>query len=119
MSTILSCNSIENKHDVFRCKMYVDKCKYNDKYRCKCKCTDKWENRHCFLEYKNFKDDLTECKCLYCNKNYYQKAEEKLKEQFLNFLAMITISLFYCCEKVFILTNIWMIGKKSMKHYHL
>ena len=24
---------------------------------------------------------------------------------------MITISLFYCCEKVFILTSIWMIGK--------
>ena len=28
---------------------------------------------------------------------------------------MITISLFYCCEKVFTLMNIWMIGKNSMK----
>ena len=25
---------------------------------------------------------------------------------------MITINLLYCCEKVFILMNIWMIGKK-------
>ena len=29
-----------------------------------------------------------------------------------NFLTMITISLFYCCEKEFILINIWMIWKK-------
>ena len=26
---------------------------------------------------------------------------------------MITISLFYCCEKVFILMNTWMIWKKT------
>ena len=32
---------------------------------------------------------------------------------------MITISLFYCCKKVFILINLWMIGKNSMKLYHL
>ena len=24
----------------------------------------------CFLEYTNFKDDLMECKCVCCNKNY-------------------------------------------------
>ena len=29
-----------------------------------------------------------------------------------NFLTMITISLFYCCKKEFILINIWMIWKK-------
>ena len=28
-----------------------------------------------------------------------------------NFLTMKTISLFYCCRKVFIVMNIWMIGK--------
>ena len=32
---------------------------------------------------------------------------------------MITIILFYFCEKVFILMNIWMIGKNSMKHHYL
>ena len=32
---------------------------------------------------------------------------------------MITIGLIYCCEKVFILMNIWLIGKNSKKHpYH-
>ena len=30
---------------------------------------------------------------------------------------MITISLFFCCEKAFILMNVWMVGKNSMKHY--
>ena len=37
-----------------------------------------------FLEYADFKDDLIEYKCLYCNKNYQQKFDEKLKEQFFN-----------------------------------
>ena len=31
---------------------------------------------------------------------------------------MIT-SLFYYCEKVFILTNVWMIVKNSLKHHYL
>ena len=29
---------------------------------------------------------------------------------------MKTISLFYCFKEVFILINMWMIGKNSMKH---
>ena len=29
------------------------------------------------------------------------------------------MSLLYCCEKVFILMNISMIGKSSMKHHYL
>ena len=33
-----------------------------------------------FLEYTNFKDDLTEYKCLRCNNNYQDKLDEKLKE---------------------------------------
>ena len=37
-----------------------------------------------FLEYRNFKDNLIECKCLCCNKNYQEKFEGKLKEQFFN-----------------------------------
>ena len=32
-----------------------------------------------FLEYKNFKDDLTEYKYLCCNKTNQQKFDEKLK----------------------------------------
>ena len=32
---------------------------------------------------------------------------------------MITISLFYCYEKVFILMNIWMIWKNSMEQHYL
>ena len=32
---------------------------------------------------------------------------------------MITISLFYCCEKVFVFMNILMIGKNVLKHHYL
>ena len=39
----------------------------------KCKYCD------CFLEYKNFKDDLIQYNCLYCN-----KFPVKLKERFFN-----------------------------------
>ena len=30
----------------------------------------------------NFKDDLIECKCLYCNKIYQKQFDENLKERF-------------------------------------
>ena len=36
-----------------------------------------------------------------------------------NFLTTTIISLFYYCEKVFILMNMWMIWKNLMKHYYL
>ena len=32
---------------------------------------------------------------------------------------MISVSLFYCFEKVLILMNIWTIGKSSMNHHYL
>ena len=38
----------------------------------------------CFLEYKNFEDDLKEYKCLSYNKSYKQNFDEKLKERFFN-----------------------------------
>ena len=38
----------------------------------------------CFLEYPHFNDDLTEYKCLHCNKNHQNIFHEKLKEQFFN-----------------------------------
>ena len=56
-------------------------------------CGIKYKYCDCFLEYTYFKDDLIECQI---------KLDKKLKE---------IISLFYCWEKVFILMNIWMIGK--------
>ena len=76
---------------------------------------------NCFLEYTNVKDDLIEYKCLSSKKNYQQKFHEKLKERFFNsynFFNQITISLFYYCEKVFILMNTWMIEKNSIKHHY-
>ena len=80
--------------------------------------------KHCdyFLEYTNFGDYLIQYKCLCWNKNYQNQFNEKLKECFsihTNFLTMITISLFHYYEKVFIVMNIWMIGKNSMKRHYL
>ena len=83
-------------------------------------CGIKYKYCDFFLKYTNFRDDLIEHKCLVSNKNCQTKFDEKLKDFLIhtNFLTMITISLFYY-KKVFILTNIWMIGKNSMKHYYL
>ena len=41
-------------------------------------CGIKHKECDCFLAYINFKDDLIECKCLCCNKNYQQKCDENL-----------------------------------------
>ena len=58
------------------------KYKHDDK---KCEtCGIKYKYCDCFIEYKNFKDDLIECKWLCCNKNYQSKFDEKLKERFFN-----------------------------------
>ena len=99
------------------------KFKYGHDHK-KCEtCGIAYKTCDCFLEYTNFMDDLIEYKCLYCNKNYQQKFDEKLKERFflihINFPTMVTITLFYCCKKVFILMNIWMIGKNSVKSRYL
>ena len=74
------------------------------------------------VEYTNFKDHLTAYKCLCCNKKYQQKFDVKLKNDFFihtSFLTATIISLFYCWEKMFILMNIWMIRKNSMKDPYL
>ena len=47
-------------------------------------CGIKYKYCDCFLEYIDFKDDLTEYKCLCCNKNYQQKFDEKLNERYFN-----------------------------------
>ena len=55
--------------------MIIKKCEtWEIKYKC---C-------NCFLEYANFKDNLIEYKCLFCNKKYQEKFDEKLKERFFN-----------------------------------
>ena len=36
-----------------------------------------------------------------------------------NFLTTTIISLFYCCEEMFIPMNMCMIGKNSMKYHYL
>ena len=57
------------------------KCKYGH-VDIKCEiCKIKYKYCDCFLEYTNSKDDLIECKCLYYNKSYQQKCDEKLKER--------------------------------------
>ena len=38
----------------------------------------------CFVEYTNFKDNLIECKCLCCNRNYQNKLDENLKKRLFN-----------------------------------
>ena len=48
--------------------------------------------------------------------------DEKLKKYFLihtNFLVMITISLFYCCEQMCNHMNVRIIAKNSIKHCDL
>ena len=52
--------------------------KWNVRIEMKCKYCD------CFLECANFKDDLIEYKCLICNKIYWGKFDEKLKDSFFN-----------------------------------
>ena len=92
-----------NCSDDKKCETYGIKCKFCD----------------CFLEYTNFKDDLIEYKCSCCNKNYQHKFNEKLMERFYNTYKFSDNNndKFHYFEKVFILINIWMIGKNSMKLY--
>ena len=73
----------------------------------------KKEDCDCFLEYKNFKVDLIEYKCLFFNYNY--------KFFFLihtNFLTMTSIHLFYCCEKLFTALNEYMGDWKKFNETH-
>ena len=45
----------------------------------------KYKYCNCFHEYRNFRDDLIEYKCLCCsNKNYQQKIDDKIKKKFVN-----------------------------------
>ena len=69
-------NLSEEIHEI-RCKYGRDDKKHET-------CRIKYKYCHCFLEYKYFKDDLIEYKCLCCFKSYQQKFDEKLKERVFN-----------------------------------
>ena len=57
---------------------------YDDK-KCEiCGIKNKLKISDCFLEYTDFQEDLTEYKCLFCNKSYQWKFDKKLKELFFN-----------------------------------
>ena len=51
------------------------KCKYVPDDKKHETCGIKYKYCKCFFEYINFKDDLTEYKCLFYNKNYQHKFE--------------------------------------------
>ena len=53
----LANNPAKYKHDDKKCETYGIK----------------YKNCDCFLEYINFKDDLIECRCLGCKKNFQKK----------------------------------------------
>ena len=121
-STRFMASSLLNFVNTYSEGIHRIKCKFGDDDK-KCEtCGIRYKYCNCFLEYKTLKDDLIEYKCLYCNKNYQHKFDEKLKKRFLkhtNFLTSTIISLFYYCKKSFILMNIWMIKKNSVKHHYL
>ena len=47
-------------------------------------CRIKYKDSKCCLKYTNVKNDLIECKCFCCNKNYQKKFDENLKKRFAN-----------------------------------
>ena len=98
------------------------KCKYGHEDK-KCKtCGIKYKYWDCFLEYTNVKDDLIEYKFRAVTKIINTSLTKMKTKDFLiqtNFLTTTIRSLFYCCEKVFILMNIWMVVKNSMKHHYM
>ena len=82
--------------------------------------TFKYKGCECCLEYTNIKDDLLLYKCLYCTSNYQNKFNKNLNLLIhTNFLTMISITFFCCCNKVFTQMNTctWMTEQNSMKHY--
>ena len=65
------------------------KCKFgHDDKKCE-PCGIKYKYCDCFLEYTNFKDDLMEYNCLYCNKNYQHRFNEKLKLNNNKFILLL------------------------------
>ena len=55
----------------------------------------KYKYCDCFLEYTNFKEDLTEYKYLLCNKNYQRKFDKNQNDdnKFILLLEKVVLSL--------------------------
>ena len=82
MLIIKSCQNLSEE------EIHKIKCKYRqDDKKCET-CETKYKYSDSFVEYINLKDDLIECKCLYCNNNYQQKFDEKLKELFFWYIQI-------------------------------
>ena len=77
-------SSLSNLVNNLSQRIHKIKLKYgHDDKKCET-CRIKYKFCDCFLELINFKDDLIEYRCLFCNKDYQQKCDEKLKERILN-----------------------------------
>ena len=64
--------------------IHKTKCKFvHEDKKCETR-RSKYNYLDCFVEYTNFKDDLIECKCFCCSRNYENKFNKKLKKRFLN-----------------------------------
>ena len=75
----------------------------------------------CFLEYKIVKDNLIKHKCLSCNKNYSNKVDEELKNQFKNTFKLSNNDINKCILLLRNCVNLmskWMNGKRLMKQQH-
>ena len=63
-------NSLSNLVNNLVERIHKIKCKYGpDDKKCET-CGIKYKYCNCFIQYTNFKDDLIEYKCVYCNKTY-------------------------------------------------
>ena len=77
-------SSLSNLVDNLSEWSYRSACKYgHDDKKCET-CGARYKYCNCFLEYIYFKGDLIWQKCLYCNKSYEKKFDERLTERFLN-----------------------------------
>ena len=66
-------NSLPNLVNNLSEGTHKNKWKYRNGDKKRETCRIKYTYFHCFVEYKNFKDDLLERKCLCCDKKYQQK----------------------------------------------
>ena len=57
------------------------KCNYEHDDKKRQTCGIKFNDMDCFLEHTIFKNDLKECKCLCCKKNYRKRFDENLKKR--------------------------------------
>ena len=93
-------NSLSSLADNLDEEGYKINCKYIYGSK-KCEiCRIKCKNCECCLEYLNLRDDLMLYKCLCCNRNYQKTFDENLKKRFANLYKFISISCFYCYDKV-------------------